>query len=293
LLRDADTAMYRAKSEGRAQVCVFQEVNGRDAVTHLQTANELHRALERGEFRLHYQPIVRLATLEVVGFEALLRWDHPERGLLAPGEFIGLAEDTGLIVSIGSWALETACEQAEAWQPSTTTPHARPLTMNVNLSPRQLADPELPDQVAAVLARTGLCGSRLCLELTENTLMHHSAAVIETMQALRAQGIQLSIDDFGTGYSSLAYLQQFPVESLKIDRTFVDGIGDDAGDTSIVHAVVDLAHTLGLVAVAEGVEQPTQLEALRAMGCDLAQGYLLGRAVPAELVDLGVVRAVA
>jgi EAL domain-containing protein (putative c-di-GMP-specific phosphodiesterase class I) len=159
----------------------------------------------------------------------------------------------------------------------------------VNLSPRQLADPELAANDAAILARTGLCGSSLCLELTENTLMHHTATVIETMQALRAQGIQLSIDDFGTGYSSLAYLQRFPVESLKIDRTFVDGIGTDAGDTSIVRAVVDLAHTLGLVAVAEGVETVAQLDGLRAIGCDLAQGYLLGRAQPGELVDLHAV----
>jgi EAL domain-containing protein (putative c-di-GMP-specific phosphodiesterase class I) len=274
--------MYRAKAEGRAQVCVFREVNGREAATHLQTANELHRALERGEFRLHYQPIVRVATREIVGFEALLRWEHPERGLLAPGEFIGLAEETGLIVSIGAWALETACAQARRWQQTVRAP----LTMNVNLSPRQLADPDLPLDVAAILARTGLCGSSLCLELTENTLMHHTSTVIGTMQALRAQGIQLSIDDFGTGYSSLAYLQRFPVESLKIDRTFVDGIGTDAGDTSIVRAVVDLAHTLGLVAVAEGVETAAQLDGLRAIGCDLAQGYLLGRAQPAELVEL-------
>jgi diguanylate cyclase (GGDEF)-like protein/PAS domain S-box-containing protein len=284
LLRDADTAMYRAKAEGRAQVCVFREANGREAVTHLQTANELHRALERGEFRLHYQPIVRLSTLEVVGFEALLRWEHPERGLLAPAEFIGLAEDTGLIISIGAWALETACEQARRWQ--LAAPGRAPLTMNVNLSPRQLADPDLPAHVATILARTELGGSTLSLELTENTLMHHTSTVIDTMQALRAQGIRLSIDDFGTGYSSLAYLRQFPVESLKIDRTFVDGIGTDAGDTSIVRAVVDLAHTLGLVAVAEGVETVAQLDGLRAIGCDLAQGYLLGRAQPTELIDL-------
>jgi EAL domain-containing protein (putative c-di-GMP-specific phosphodiesterase class I) len=287
LLRDADTAMYRAKAEGRAQVCVFREANGREAATQLQTANELHRALERGEFRLHYQPIVHAASLDVVGFEALLRWEHPERGLLPPSEFIGLAEDTGLIISIGAWALETACEQARHWQRSSAvTPGRAPLTMNVNLSPRQLADPALADDVAAILARTGLCGSSLCLELTENTLMHHTSTVIDTMQALRAQGIQLSIDDFGTGYSSLAYLQQFPVESLKIDRTFVDGIGTDAGDTSIVRAVVELAHTLGLVAVAEGVETTAQLNGLRAIGCDLAQGYLLGRARPAEAVEL-------
>ena len=287
LLRDADTAMYRAKAEGRAQVCVFREANGREAVTHLQTVNELHRALERGEFRLHYQPIVRVATREVIGFEALLRWDHPERGLLAPGGVHRARRGHGvdhLDRCVGARDRLRAGPAVAARLPC--VPGQVPLTINVNLSPRQLADPELPANVAAILARTGLSGSSLCLELTENTLMHHTSRVIDTMQALRAQGITLSIDDFGTGYSSLAYLQQFPVESLKIDRTFVDGIGTDAGDTSIVRAVVDLAHTLGLVAVAEGVETVAQLDGLRAIGCDLAEGYLLGRAQPAELVDL-------
>jgi EAL domain-containing protein (putative c-di-GMP-specific phosphodiesterase class I) len=265
---------------------VFRAVNGRDALTHLRTATELHRALERGEFELHYQPIVRLTGTELVGFEALLRWAHPERGLLAPGEFIGLAEDTGLIVSIGAWVLETACRQTQRWRTTVGVPAARDLSVNVNLSPRQLADPALAANVAGILARTGIDGSAVCLELTENTLMHDTGRVIDAMAALCAHGMRFSIDDFGTGYSSLAYLQRFPVASLKIDRTFVDGIGEDAGDTSIVHAVVDLAHTLGLVAIAEGVECVAQLDALTAIGCDMAQGYYLGRAAPAAAIDL-------
>ncbi|MGZ4804146.1 MAG: EAL domain-containing protein [Acidimicrobiia bacterium] len=287
LLRDADTAMYRAKAEGRAQTCVFREDNREFAVTQLRTANELHRALERDEFRVYYQPILRIDSGRLVGFEALLRWRHPERGLLPPGDFIGLAEDTGLIVSIGAWVLETACDQAARWHRTMLDRAASErLAINVNLSPRQLADPALASQVATTLQRAGLPASSLCLELTENTLMHHTDSVLDAMHALRAQGIHLSIDDFGTGYSSLAYLQRFPVESLKIDRSFVDGVGHEAGDTSIVRAVVNLAHALGLVAVAEGVETPEQLDVLRSIGCDLAQGYLLGRPAPPELINV-------
>jgi len=213
-----------------------------------------------------------------VGFEALLRWQHPSRGLLGPDQFIALAEDTGLIVSIGAWVLETACAQTVRWQ-AEATGGTEPLFINVNLSPRQLADPTLPGTIADILARTGIPGSSICLEITENTLMHHTDSVVDAMQAVRGQGIHFSIDDFGTGYSSLAYLRRFPVESLKIDRSFVDGLGNEAGDTSIVQAVVNLAHTLGLAAVAEGVETAQQLQVLRTLGCDLAQGYLLGRPV--------------
>jgi diguanylate cyclase (GGDEF)-like protein/PAS domain S-box-containing protein len=292
LLRDADTAMYRAKAEGRAQTFVFREDNRELAVTQLRTANELHRALERDEFRVYYQPIMRLDDRGLVGFEALLRWQHPERGLLTPGDFIGLAEDTGLIVSIGDWVLETACEQAAKWRSLGRCDRSRSLTINVNLSPRQLAEPSLASRAAEILARSRLPGSALCLELTENTLMHNTDSVIGAMHALREQGIHLSIDDFGTGYSSLAYLQRFPVESLKIDRRFVDGLGQDSGASSIVQAVVNLAHALGLVAVAEGLETRAQLRALRAIGCDLAQGYLLGHpAAPDQIEFPGIVSA--
>ncbi len=278
LLRDADTAMYRAKADGRSQTCVFREDNRAFAVAQLRTGNDLHRALERNEFEVHYQPIMELREDRLVGFEALLRWQHPTRGLLGPDQFIALAEDTGLIVSIGAWVLETACAQTVRWQ-AEATGGTEPLFINVNLSPRQLADPTLPGTIADILARTGIPGSSICLEITENTLMHHTDSVVDAMQAVRGQGIHFSIDDFGTGYSSLAYLRRFPVESLKIDRSFVDGLGNEAGDTSIVQAVVNLAHTLGLAAVAEGVETAQQLQVLRTLGCDLAQGYLLGKPV--------------
>ncbi len=287
LLRDADTAMYRAKADGRAQTCVFREDNREFAVTQLRTGNELHRALERNEFELHYQPLMRLDGDRLIGFEALLRWRHPERGLLGPDEFIGLAEDTGLIVSIGTWVLETACAQTARWEASrSASPGADPLVINVNLSPRQLADATLPRTVADIVERTGTPASLICLEITENTLMHDTDSVLGAMHALRKQGIHFSIDDFGTGYSSLSYLKRFPVESLKIDRGFVDGLGQEAGDTSIVEAVVNLAHTLGLAAVAEGVETEGQLRVLRAIGCDLAQGYLLGRPLPPDQIRL-------
>jgi diguanylate cyclase (GGDEF)-like protein/PAS domain S-box-containing protein len=287
LLRDADTAMYRAKADGRANTCVFREDNRAFAVTKLQTGNELHRALERDEFEIHYQPLLELRRDRLVGFEALLRWKHPTRGLLGPGEFIDLAEDAGLIVPIGAWVLETACAQAVQWQQaSADAAETDPLVINVNLSPRQLADPTFPGTVAAIVARTGIQASSVCLEITENTLMHRTDSVLAVMHALRRQGLHFSIDDFGTGYSSLAYLRRFPVESLKIDRSFVDGLGQEVGDTSIVEAVVNLAHTLGLSAVAEGVETPEQLRVLRAIGCDQAQGFLLGRPIPPEDVRL-------
>ena len=285
LLRDADTAMYRAKADGRSQTCVFREDNRVFAVTQLRTGNDLHRALERNEFEIHYQPIMELRGDRLVGFEALLRWRHPSRGLLGPEQFIALAEDTGLIVSIGAWVLENACAQAVQWQSAAAaTGGTDPLFINVNLSPRQLADPTLPATIADIVARTGIPASSICLEITENTLMHHTDSVVDAMQAVRGQGIHFSIDDFGTGYSSLAYLRRFPVESLKIDRSFVDGLGSEAGDTSIVQAVVNLAHTLGLAAVAEGVETAEQLQVLRTLGCDLAQGFLLGRPVPPDQI---------
>ena len=285
LLRDADTAMYRAKADGRSQTCVFREDNRAFAVAQLRTGNDLHRALERNEFEIHYQPIIELRGDRLVGFEALLRWRHPSRGLLGPDQFIALAEDTGLIVSIGAWVLETACEQMVQWQSAAAATNGTdPLFINVNLSPRQLADPTLPGTVADIVTRTGIPASSVCLEITENTLMHHTDSVVDAMEAVRGQGIHFSIDDFGTGYSSLAYLQRFPVESLKIDRSFVDGLGSEAGDTSIVQAVVNLAHTLGLAAVAEGVETAEQLQVLRTLGCDLAQGYLLGRPLPPKQI---------
>jgi diguanylate cyclase (GGDEF)-like protein/PAS domain S-box-containing protein len=285
LLRHADAAMYRAKRNGRARAVLFQPNDHGAAITALRTGSDLHRALERDELVVHYQPIVALRTGRVVGFEALLRWNHPERGLVSPADFIPLAEDTGLIVPIGAWVLETACRQLVHWQAVRDRRGQRgSLGMNVNLSPRQIADPTLAKTVDRILTETGVNPNAVCLELTEDTLMQNAASATAALRGLRELGVYVSIDDFGTGYSSLSYLKRFPVSALKIDRSFIDGLGRDNEDTSIVEAIVTLAHALGLTAVAEGLETPTQLDALRVIGCDYAQGFLLGRPLPAEQI---------
>jgi diguanylate cyclase (GGDEF)-like protein/PAS domain S-box-containing protein len=282
LLRDADTAMYRAKDQGRARIELFDARTHDRAVDSLRTGNALHRALERREFELHYQPMIDLETGRVLGFEALLRWRHPERGLVHPADFIPLAEETGLIVPIGAWVLEEATKQTLRWQQARGNGHQ--LMISVNLAPRQLAEPSFPQEVANILARTGIDPDAVWLEITESTLMHDAESAISALRALRAQGVHLAVDDFGTGYSSLAYLKRFPVEALKVDQTFVDGLGREPEDSAIVSAVVSLAHALGLVAVAEGLETPVQLGELRTLGCDQAQGFLFGRPQPAHVI---------
>jgi EAL domain-containing protein (putative c-di-GMP-specific phosphodiesterase class I) len=277
--------MYRAKNDGRARSVVFRPDHHGRAVAALKTGNDLHRALDRDELVLHYQPIMDLRTGRVLGFEALIRWNHPERGLLAPAAFIPFAEETGLIVPMGTWALETACRQTAYWQSvRDRVTDSPPLSISVNLAARQVSDRTLAKTVAEIIDRTGIAATAVCLELTENTLMQDTASTVEALQALRSQGVHLSIDDFGTGYSSLSYLKRFPVESLKIDRSFIDGLGRESEDTSIVEAIIRLAHALELSAVAEGLETPTQLETLRTLGCDYAQGYLLGYPMPAEVI---------
>jgi diguanylate cyclase (GGDEF)-like protein/PAS domain S-box-containing protein len=287
LLRHADAAMYRAKREGRSRIETFEADHVESAAMALRTGSDLHRALERHELVLHYQPVVHLETGRVIGFEALVRWNHPTRGLLAPMEFIHLAEESGLIVPIGAWVLEEACRQTAYWQAKRDEllgKKTKPLAINVNLSPRQLADPTFPRTVAGILNRTKVRAASVCFEITEYTLMHEASSLADALRVLRGQGLHFSIDDFGTGYSSLSYLKRFPVEALKIDRSFVDGLGEEAEDTSIVEAIVTLAHSLGLTAVAEGVETPRQLEILRTLGCDFAQGYLFGRPQSPEVL---------
>ncbi len=283
LIRDADAAMYQAKDRGRARWVVFENAMRASAVDRLDIENALRRALGRRELRVHYQPMIDLTTGRVAGVEALLRWEHAERGLLLPGDFITVAEETGLIVPIGSWVLDQACRQVMRWQAS--IPGLEPLVLAVNLSGRQLGHPRLVDDVAAVLRDTGIDPSNVELEITESVLMDDVEMSEETLGRLKALGVKLVVDDFGTGYSSLSYLRRFPVDVLKVDQSFVDGLGTDPGDSAIVTAIVTLAHTLGLHAVAEGVETTEQLSELRQLGCDSAQGFYFAKPTTGD--DLG------
>jgi diguanylate cyclase (GGDEF)-like protein/PAS domain S-box-containing protein len=277
LLRDADAAMYHAKDAGRGRVAVFDDTMRARALERHATENALHRAIERDELRLFFQPIVRLSDARCVGAEALVRWQHPERGLVPPAEFIPLAEDTGLIAPLGAWVLEHAAAQAARWQLDQEA-----FSISINLSGRQLADPELVEYVAGVIRRSGVTPANLCLEITETVLMEDADAVIRVIENVRELGVKFAIDDFGTGYSSLGYLKRFAVDAVKIDRAFIDGLGSDAGDQAIVSAVIGLAHTLGLSVVAEGVETEVQLTELLALGCDEAQGYFFAPPQPAQ-----------
>jgi predicted signal transduction protein with EAL and GGDEF domain len=270
LIRDADAAMYRAKERGKARFEVFDEDMRASATHRLELETALRRALERGELRVHYQPALDVARREVVGSEALVRWEHPERGLLAPAEFLPLAEETGLIVPLGAWVLREACRTAAGW------PEEREVA--VNLTARQIAQPDVVAVVAGALAEAGLEPARLCLELTESAVLGAGAA--ETLRALKALGVKLAIDDFGTGWSSLGHLRSFPLDVVKLDRSFVAGLGTAPRDDAIAEAVISLAHALGLSTVAEGVETEGQRAVLERLGCDTAQGYLFGRPAP-------------
>ncbi|PLS87591.1 MAG: GGDEF domain-containing protein [Actinobacteria bacterium] len=283
LLRWADVAMYDAKRKGKAHHAVFDPSMDARALERLRLGADLRRAAERGEFRVHYQPEVELSTGRVVGFEALMRWEHPEQGLVPPGRFIPVAEETGMIIPIGRWVLEEACRQAKKWCEG--RPNGPPLAMSVNLSARQFAHPDLARDVARALGESGLDPGCLVLEITESAVMEDARSTIDTLEELESLGVGLAIDDFGTGYSSLSYLRRFPVDYLKIDRSFVDGIEEDSGDAVLVSGIVDLAHALGLSVVAEGVETEGQLGLLRGMGCDLAQGYHFSRPMPGEEAD--------
>jgi diguanylate cyclase (GGDEF)-like protein/PAS domain S-box-containing protein len=283
LLRNADIAMYRAKANGRACFEVFKPSMRETVRGRLKMEAELRRALERGELRLFYQPKVDLRDGRLVGVEALVRWEHPERGMVPPAAFIPVAEETGVILTLGRWVLETACRQAGRWR-GALAPGVGPV-MAVNLSPRQFRHPRLIEEVGQVLAATGLEAGGLEVEITEGTAMGDADATVRTLEHLKSLGVRLAIDDFGTGYSSLGYLKRFPIDVLKVDRSFVAGLPANPGDAAIVRAVVGLARALGLQAVAEGVETPAQLDELRAIGCDQGQGYLFGRPMPAEALE--------
>jgi EAL domain-containing protein (putative c-di-GMP-specific phosphodiesterase class I) len=277
MLREAEIAMVRAKSDPSKRYAVFEPSMSAQTMDRIDMENDLRRAIERGELRLHYQPLVDLATDRIVGFEALVRWQHPVRGLVPPLAFIPLAEETGLILPLGRWVLETACRQAARWRDS--RPTGPRLLMSVNLSSRQFVQSDLVDQVDAILTETGLDPTTLELEITESVVMDQSEVGIRTLNRLREMGVRLVLDDFGTGYSSLAYLKHLPLDTIKIDRTFVMGLDGEA-DRSIVEAVIALAHGLRISVVAEGIETERQFEILRAMGCDVGQGYLFARPLP-------------
>jgi diguanylate cyclase (GGDEF)-like protein len=280
LLREAEIAMVRAKGDATQRHALFEPSMSTQTLERVELESDLRLAIGRKELRVHYQPIVTLGSEDIVGFEALVRWQHPTRGLVAPLAFIPLAEETGLIVPVGRFVLETACRQVAKWHAARSDPGDMPLFVSVNLSARQFMQADLLEDVADILAETGIDAGSLELEITESVLMDQSEAGIRTLRRLRALGVRLVLDDFGTGYSSLSYLKNLPLDTIKIDRSFVAGIEENA-DRSIVEAVVALAHGLGIGVVAEGIETRRQAQRLQELGCDLGQGYLFSRPVPA------------
>jgi diguanylate cyclase (GGDEF)-like protein len=286
LLRDADVAMYRAKSSGKGRYRVFEPAMHADALARLEMDADLRHAIDRDELVVHYQPIVDLADGTPVAVEALVRWQHPERGVVSPGEFIPIAEETGLIVDIGTWVLREACRQVAAWQ-AEAKPGPAPLLVSVNVSGRQLADAGLADLVCRTVAESGLATGSLILELTETVLMQDIALSVAQLHALKDRRVQIAIDDFGTGYSSLQRLQSFPIDILKIAKPFVDELIAPPDGTSLARAIADLSRNLALDTIAEGIESPAQWQQLREDGCRLGQGFLFGRPLPAaELTPL-------
>lgn len=276
LLRHADIAMYRAKEEGRNTFRFYVSEMDARVRARIELEHDLRLAIKRSELILHYQPRVSLTSGAVLGFEALVRWNHPREGMISPDRFIGVAEDSGLIVPLGDWVLEAACRRMRQWQ-DMGLPAMR---MSVNLSARQFRDPGLVERVTQIVSETRLDPAFLELEITESTVMHDSEAAIGTLRALKKLGVTLSVDDFGTGYSSLSYLKLFPIDVLKVDRSFVRDVTADPGDATIVHAIVTLAHSLGLVVVAEGAEEAAQAAFLRYVKCDELQGYYFSRPLP-------------
>ena len=279
LLRDADTAMYRAKDEGWGYA-VFDPAMYERALDRLEAENALRRAVEREELVVHYQPIVCLQSGEVFAVEALVRWDHPELGFLEPSKFVPMAEESGLVVLMGEQVLREACFKAKEWQEK--HPRTPPLMMSVNLSARQLSRPDLAETVERILGETGMEGSRLTLDVTETVYVRVLETNTVALQRLRSMGVRIFIDDFGTGYSSLSYLKRLPADAIKIDKSFVKGLREDVEDTAIVRMIIELAHTLRMKVIAEGVETEEQAELLRQMGCDMAQGLYFAKPMPAE-----------
>ena len=275
LLRDADVAMYRAKSASKASYAVFEPSMKSDALEQLQLASDLRRAIENDEFVLHYQPRIEMSSGKVVGMEALLRWKHPERGLVWPDDFIALAEEMGLIIPIGREVIAEVCQQARGWHQQFV--HNPPLLMSVNISARQLQDPTFAEDITQILQEFKVDPNAFELEITESVVMGDQDDIFDRLSELKRLGVRLAIDDFGTGYSSLSYLRRLPVETLKIDKSFISGLGRNPKDRLIASATISLAQTLGLAVVAEGVETARQATHLRKLGCDLAQGYYFAK----------------
>jgi diguanylate cyclase (GGDEF)-like protein len=286
LLRDADAAMFRvkARSHGTGDYLFFDTSVREEAVSRLWLEGELRRAIAEGELRLFYEPVYALRDRRITGMEALIRWQHPERGLLPPSAFLDVAEDCNLIVPIGRWVLREACKQMSAWN-GRRDPGQPPLTMAVNLSPRQLDHGGLVKEIADALASSGLRPGQLCLEVTE-TAVHGVPEVAQAvLSRLSDLGVRIALDDFGTGYSSLSHLRRMPVDVVKIDRVFVNGLEDDSGDSAIVAAMVAMAHALHMATIGEGIESTAQYEHLRALGCDQGQGHLFAEPVPAAAFE--------
>ncbi len=281
LLKNADSAMYHAKDAGRNNFKFYAKHMNEFTLSRLNMEAELKKALERNEFILYYQPQVEAATSTIVGVEALIRWEHPERGMVSPNEFVFIAEETGLIILIGEWVLRTACEQMAIWHKA----GFNELRVGVNLSSLQFRQGNIVKTIKNILAATGLDPQYLELELTESIMMQDVEETIATLWKLKEMGLKLSIDDFGTGYSSMSYLKRFPLDTLKIDKSFIKDVMTDSDDAAITKATIGLAKGLGLTTIAEGVETKEQLTFLRKQGCDQIQGYFISRPVPAEKVE--------
>jgi len=280
ILRDADTALYIAKESGRGNYRIFHPDMHAAAMQRLWIESELRHAIDRGELSLVYQPIIDLVTGRMLEVEALLRWQHPQRGMIPPADFIAIAEETGLIFSLGHWVLQEACRQMKQWQ--TGVPELAEVAVGVNISCRQFARSDTQNAVRRVLNETGLEAKYLKLEITETAVMNDVTSVIVELTALRNMGVQFHLDDFGTGYSSLGYLNRMPIEALKIDRSFINAMASDRMGTSIVQAIIVLAHSMNMKVVAEGVENETQLAKLTSLGCNYAQGYYFSKPLSAD-----------
>ena len=284
MLRDADTAMYRAKALGKAHHVVFDQVMHTSVMHRLKLETDLRRAIDREEFIVEYQPIVELEGERLIGFEALVRWMHPTRGLVPPGEFIPAAEETGLVIPLDHWVIRESCRQVRAWH--ALRPGEPPLTLSVNLSSKQFAQPDLIERLDNVITETGFDPTCLRLEITESVIMGHPETTAVKLRQIEERGFTLSMDDFGTGYSSLSYLHKFPFNILKIDRSFVSRIGPSGENSEIVSTIIALAHNLGMKVVAEGVETFEQAERLRGLKCHYGQGYFFSQALSVSDAEL-------